>query len=423
MVTPDQLKRTGIDIAQGKISITADLTEWLGDVFIKPASASDTQGLILYNYQGDESVEVRNDNLGSLNTYSFTGTKALSLKKSGTKTGSPFKIEFSKTPLNGGARRSAGDTIRLWKILFNASYDSSSPYWGYSDVSSVSATIKFMVHNSDGSDTVRKTFTETVYTSQLRPRSWEEGWSFSPIEYTLTTSEVLYAQMTFNVTCSGGPAATGKYIAYVDYMEYNPVSGLNKLALDTAVFSRSNKEYFWSGNMKWPNRSDEYGIMLRNKQHGIAVTPIGLYRPYNQGNSQSDSYPSEFGNWGDISSTTPCYKSSLSTVNLAATNFYWHMFGVVVLDGTDYTKQTVTLPSPSACPGKWYIIKRISKAGSAWNTTVTSTGGRVFMDCDDTWTHLSYGIGNRASWFYSTGQYWLHFHIGNWESHPIEHPD
>ena len=417
-VTDADLKRTGIDITAGKITISADRTEWIGDIYIKAPSASSTQGLTLYNYAGDRSVQVRNDSLGSLNDYSFTGARQGSLEKSGTKSGSPFTVSFSRASLGRGVRRNAGETVTLWDIVFNIGPNDSvsSPEWQLTDISSVAATIAIV--NSSG--TVRKSASQTVYTQSNFTRSWR-GWVFSEIEYTVSTSEVLYVEMSFTVTCSGGAASATRYTAGANYMEYVNVTSLNKLAIDTAVFSQSDEEYFWAGNMKWPNRTDEFGIMLRNKQHGIAVTPIGVYRPYNEGNSQSDSYPGVFSNWGDISSTTPCMQSSQSNVDLSSTSWYYSMFGVVTLNAPQGTKQTVTLPDPFKCPGKWFIIKRITPAGT-WDTTVKcAASGSVFMDCDDTQVHSSYGIANRASWFYSTGSKWLHFHIGNWESDAVAH--
>lgn len=418
-VTDADLKRTGIDITAGKITISADRTEWIGDIYIRPTtSAASPQGLVLYNFDHDRSVQVMNDDIGSLNNYNMTGSKQNTTTLAGNKTAGSTSFTISlKKVMNEGVSYAAGEFVAIHGLGLNFEDD-----WRYDNISSVTCTARIM----NGSDTVRKSMTETCVTNPgARPSPYGYGlWNFPPLEYTASTKEALYIELTFTVSCSGTVAAANRWTAHIGYNEYCRVTSINKIALDAAVFSQSDEEYFWAGDMKWPNRTDEFGIMLRNKQHGIAVTPIGVYRPYNQGNNQSSSYPGVFSNWGDISSTTPCLQISDSSVDLSSTSWYYSMFGVVTLNASQGTKQTVTLPDPSKCPGKWFIIKRITPAGDAWNTTVEcAKSGDVFMDCDDTWTHSKYGIGNRASWFYSTGSKWLHFHIGNWESHPIEHPD
>lgn len=407
-VTDADLKRTGIDVTNGKITISADNTEFNGDIYIKPqSSGSVPQGLTLYNYAGDRGVQVRNDSLGSLNKYSFSGYNKIAMQKSGTKSsGSSFSFSMPRQSLNRGNVRASGDTVRLESVAlnFNGTYiQGSAPE---DDISSVSLTVKIV----NGSGTVRKSWTDSIQTPSRTTRTVWFGWEGGPYEYTPSASEVLYVDISYTVNCLGSFASRTSYKAQVTVSEYAQVNSLNKLGLDAAVFSLSNREYFWAGNMKWPGRTDaDYGIMMRNKRQGIAVTPVGIFRPMNKDNDGTpDNWNSNnedsYGGWGDISSTVAVSIITASSYTARARD------GFIVM--TYNGSKTLTLPDPTNYKGKWFFIKNISNNG---NLKVNSMGSnsRCLLGankCDN--PDSLHDVDQQSMIYVSTGTYWVCFYCG-----------
>jgi hypothetical protein len=416
-VTDEDLKRTGIDVTNGKITISADNTEFNGDIYIRPqSSASAPQGLTLYNYAGDRGVQVRNDSLGSLNKYSFSGYNKISMQKSGTKSsGSSFSFSMPRQSLNRGNVRASGDTVRLESVAltFNGTYSNFNGTYGpEDDISSVSLTVKIV----NGSGTVRKSWTDSIQTPSRTTRTVWFGWEGGPYEYTPSASEVLYVDISYTVNCSGSFASRTSYTAQVTVSEYAQVNSLNKLGLDAAVFSLSNREYFWAGNMKWPGRTDaDYGIMMRNKRQGIAVTPVGIFRPMNKDNDETPDLwnsPNEdsYGGWGDISSTVAVSIVTGSSYTARARD------GFIVM--TYSGPKTLYLPDPATYKGKWYFIKNLSYAknqrGSGYEnlTVATQSGGNYLIDEDNNTQRSSENIGELSMIYISTGEFWVKFYCG-----------
>lgn len=233
-------------------------------------------------------------------------------------------------------------------------------------------------------------------------------------EYTPTTSEVLYVKISYTVYCSGQFASQTSYKADVTVEEYAQVTNLNKISLDAAVFSKSHQEYFWAGNMKWPRRTEaDYGIMMRNKQHGIAVTPDGIFRPMNKGN---DALPDNWklsgaeaeatcGGWGDISSTMAVRIESNQEYTATARD------GFIIM--TNSGNKKLYLPTPALFKGKWFFIKNLSyltpHSGDAYkNLTIVGT----MIDEDNCNIRSSENIGELSTIYISTGEYWVKFYCG-----------
>ena len=364
LVNRTELKTTGVDIENGKITLSADQTIVKGDLELRDSD----QGLSVY-LNGMEKVNISNRTMGTIDNYDFGSDKRVTLSTATASTTGYADWEIDLGNLT------QSEKVYVHDIAVGVSLDND---W----TSSKNLGCTYTISLKQGSNVITG-ITGTL--SEYIPG----GYELPDFTYNSVPSTGNY---TLHITVDPDFSST----AGASYMEYwgrayieRIGQGINRVGQDGACFAQDTDEYEWFGNDKT--------VLKRGVYELIQSSTSGIVR-----NDISTSANASSGKFGDISTTVPmAYVNALTYKPTALDGFI--VFSSV-LGQSDDAQRTLTLPSPSSVPsGKWYKVKNI--VGN--NTVVTCEASDRIIYFDDHGYHNTSNIGDDTYTFINTGHEWI----------------
>ena len=374
----NNLEKTGINIANGQITIDANNTEFTGNIVLSDPN----DGIIINDNNGNPKINIQNNSLGTLANFDFGINKGIKIQEETTYSAGQSSVSHTFAAKTLGTLK-VGQKLVLSNMGFGG-YFNSNPF----NTNVTSASYSYVV--KCGSTTVSSKSGTATKNSDKWPCEWRIADN--------TLSSVSYAgSYTYTLTitlnlASDSRSYTGKFIwdAYVN--SYAPTTNIIRLATDGAVIAASDTQYNWFG-------SDL--TQIRNGASAIRAYNGKIQRnSYNVGNS------SNFSNyWGDISSTVP-YRIVNTATYTATTDDCLIFFSTVV--GNNDAQRVLYLPHPSTCPGKFYFVKN-----GVVNNTIAFVSGHTqeYMFVWHSATNKQYSIkfDAESEIFISCGLFWISF--------------
>ena len=377
MRVSNNLLQSGIDVEAGRITISSQNTDIVGDLNLYNSGT----GFSVFSPDKTKSVQLRNDSLGVLDKYNLDGYVAYPYNIEGSKgqTGgqTPFIITMPTKELGNF---NSGDTITLNANLYGfdpgdkLSFFTSGTGNDYQGVTKIEWTFQL----TDAAGNVLKQNTGSFDVPPATTRSWM-GWTLEGVsDFTTTYTGTHKAKCEIRCYTSHQGNDAMSYTAYTDYSGYIKMNAISKLSIDGMVISQSNQEYIWFGQKKLKGRyGGDYAFIVRNKQQNFKVDPLGIYRSFHDGYAYGDSYfannickENDDAMWGDITSTLPVAQPFISEYS---ENVYTPSFSVGLLSPRSISSATKSitykLPEPSGCPGKVYYIKNCIPGAQDYKVT------------------------------------------------------
>lgn len=408
----DKLLKSGIDIKAGKIQISSSNTEIVGDLNVIEAN----KGFSVWN--GNKAAQLRTNLLGKLNNYGFNGYVQYTEKNSSYKN-KPSGDTYTLTIYHPMGSITAGSKVEAYYATLNIwdYYDNKNQFIWLGDASGNGKTIshyevKAMIHNSysNTSNPLKSTTQSKTATPNQTTRAFIAGLGLPSVEYTTNTTQTLYIIYEIKLYFIGEGTKQGAFEYRLDGGYSKEQDGMNFLTPDGAMFSKSYQEFFWSGYYNSFDRSgSDWSIFIRNKQQNFMISPLGIFRTkFNNSNSDSDfdDVISNKNIWGDISTTTPVYKSNSSSVDMTSTQNGCRLidkYGILICTKNSGTC-TWKLPDPSTCCGRIIHVK--ATQGASMKFTCTKSNAFIFDDNSEKMNECN--IGGVASLFFCDGEYWIH---------------
>lgn len=364
LVNKTELKTTGVDIENGKITLSADQTIVKGDLELKDSN----QGLSVY-LNGLEKVNISNRTMGTIDNYDFGSDKRVTLSTATASTTGYADWEIDLGNLT------QSEKVYVHDIIVGVCLDND---WTSRQNLGCSYTISL----KQGSNVITGT---TGTLSEYIPG----GYELPDFTYNSVPTTGAY---TLHITVDPDFSST----AGASYMEYwgrayieRIGQGVNRVGQDGACFAQDTDEYEWFGADKT--------VLKRGIYEMVQSSTSGIVR-----NDISTSANASSGMFGDISTTIPmAYINALSYKPTALDGFI--VFSTV-LGQSDGATRTLTLPSPYSVPsGKWYKVKNI--AGDSTVVTCELSDRIIFYD--DHGYHNTSNIGDDTYTFINTGHEWI----------------
>ena len=372
-----KLKDTGINIDERTITLNSERTDIIGNLTLKDAN----QGFSIYS-NNNEKISLVNKELGNLEDYDFGSNKRISTSKTIQSKGTT-KISVSFNSISLGTLNK-GISLNLHDLKVRG-YFKDDPFGN-----EMSSTITY-------SYKVKCDSTE-IYTKSgnVTQDDFFMGFDLPGYKNTNLPQTGVYsieASATFTIT-QAKSEDRDFYHTFGGYAELTS-TGINKIAIDGAVFASSVDNYNWFG----PDKTE-----LRQKAYRIRIAEDGIYRNgIHIGHDSSKD--SADGKWGDISTTIPI--SVCNVQNFQATNKDGLIIMSTVLGETASLLRTITLPNPMNTPnGKWFMIKNI--AGN--NTTINCDYSLEAIIPSNGYSEVSsVTIGAGSCIFVNDGFSWIQF--------------
>ena len=364
LVNETQLKTTGVDIENGKITLSADQTIVKGDLELKDSN----QGLSVY-LNGLEKVNISNRTMGTIDDYDFGSDKRVTLSTATASTTGYADWEIDLGNLT------QSEKVYVHDIIVGVCLDND---WIASKNLGCSYTISLKQGNN-----VITGITGTL--SEYIPGGYElPDFTYNSVPTT--------GNYTLHITVDPDFSST----AGASYMEFwgrayieRIGQGINRVGQDGACFAQDTDEYEWFGNDKT--------VLKRGIYEVIQSSTSGIVR-----NDISTSANASSGKFGDISTTIPM--AYINALNYTPTALDGFIVFSTVIGQSDDAQRTLTLPSPYSVPsGKWYKVKNI--AGN--NTVVTCELSDRIIYYDDHGYHNTSNIGDDTYTFINTGFEWI----------------
>lgn len=364
------LQTTGIDITNGKITLTADNTDIQGNLNIYNAQ----EGLVIYDYNKLPRIIVTN--------------AALNFNASIP----PFELPFEETkPYEGNdiyygsyvlGRLDDGNKIGVRALAVTT--DSTQT------ISSINAKINVL---KDGAQ--KQQWAGNMY--------FDDGkWRF------ILTGEVYdvqqYGEYSLQVILTvTGASINDNFNLYTE--SYLVIGGYNRIGTNAALFAYDSNKLAYFGSECNTLRYGDY-----NHQAIVEVNANGAeYQPNNYSeddtNSQRRGIACEL---GSVMSLHRCTSGSsyyataydgLITVNPGVADNFW-----------------IYLPNPATMPGKIYYLKRVMTNINVYVYTTNGSGGyieNIFIDEDNSDGRLtSFSLSDLSYMVVSDGEYWILFYCG-----------
>lgn len=364
LVNKTELKTTGVDIENGKITLSADQTIVKGDLELRDSD----QGLSVY-LNGLEKVNISNRTMGTIDNYDFGSDKRVTLSTATASTTGYADWEIDLGNLT------QSEKVYVHDIIVGVCLDND---WTSRQNLGCSYTISL----KQGSNVITG-ITGTL--SEYIPGGYElPNFTYNSVPTT--------GAYTLHITVDPDFSST----AGASYMEYwgrayieRIGQGINRVGQDGACFAQDTDEYEWFGADKT--------VLKRGIYEMVQSSTSGIVR-----NDISTSANASSGMFGDISTTIPmAYINALSYKPTALDGFI--VFSTV-LGQSDGATRTLTLPSPYSVPsGKWYKVKNI--AGDSTVVTCELSDRIIFYD--DHGYHNTSNIGDDTYTFINTGHEWI----------------
>lgn len=373
----DDLKKTGIDINSGIITLSADNANFTGNINIYNAE----EGLTIYDSVENPKIIIQNSSIGNLSDFEFGGnkwSKQIWAEKNIAKNTKSMTCSFDSYSLGS---YSSGDTITLNSVECRgySMYLQGNGYYYQGTVkpSTYSYTIKCA--------------NTTVVTKSGNVTNDANAWSKIPnYSFTLSSGGNVTIQMTITFTCSNITNA-GKFEGCYNFKYSKKVTTLQRIALDGAVIAASDTQYNW------------FGSDLTQIRNGASA--IRAYNGKLQRNSVNTNTTTFSDTWSDLSSTVP-YRIVNTATYTATTDDCLIYFSTVI--GNNDAQRLLYLPHPSTCPGKFYFVKN-----GTTNNTIAFVSGHTteYMFVWHSATNKQYSIkfDAESEIFISCGLFWISF--------------
>lgn len=345
------IERTGIDIEQGKITLSAENTVIDGNLSIHNAN----EGLVIYdNSTNTPKIAVQGNQIGTYTDFIANGNIVSDQYD-------------ARTTINGNTvtftQISIGDLNAGNKLSVNASM---------TDMTSTTVTAISYTYNLLRNGNVEST------TSGSATRSG--GWyNFYIPEFTISNAGSYSVQVTLTVT---GAAAGDEFMILLGVSR--TLSVLQKIGTDGAFFGTSWQRLSWFGSDRQRLQYDNNYIELNN--NGVMYHPIGA------------TLATEIG-----STTTVVRRTSGTSYNAGANEGL-----IVIANGvSEYSGwYTIYLQSPTMLPGKVYYIKNYSNRDVRVGVG-SGSDEKYMLDDDGTGVENFRDIGHNSYMIISDGVYWI----------------
>ena len=267
LVNRTELKTTGVDIENGKITLSADQTIVKGDLELRDSD----QGLSVY-LNGMEKVNISNRTMGTIDNYDFGSDKRVTLSTATASTTGYADWEIDLGNLT------QSEKVYVHDIAVGVSLDND---W----TSSKNLGCTYTISLKQGSNVITG-ITGTL--SEYIPG----GYELPDFTYNSVPTTGAY---TLHITVDPDFSST----AGASYMEYwgrayieRIGQGINRVGQDGACFAQNTDEYEWFGADKT--------VLKRGVYEVIQSSTSGIVR-----NDISTTVNASSGKFGDISTTVP----------------------------------------------------------------------------------------------------------------------
>ena len=383
-VTGEELKRTGIDIESGLITLDSENTVFTGNIIM----SNPNEGLIIKDSNGNARINVLNNSLGNLSDFDFGIDNLLTKLEFQTYSSTSSTVTHTFEAQTLGTL-STGQQLKLKNMEIVG-------YWtdyDYTTQSITSATYSYVLKCGNTTITTQSGTATQSSLSHLRFVLPDYNNSSVPNSgtYTITLT------VTFNLSSSQVNKGTFKFFNQIGVYSVSP--NINRIGLDGAVFASGPEKYNWFGS--------DY-TQIRNGRSILRLKDNVIERNcYQTDGTYTDSH------FGDISSTMPyIIIDGLSYTATADDCIIFFRYA-----GTDNTSaRSLMLPQPGACPGKVYFIKNAvgytSPLGGNYISTdcnVTTVGTNGLIWHADGHTETTINIKGESAIFISCGLWWISF--------------
>lgn len=372
-----KLKDTGINIDERTITLNSERTDIIGNLTLKDAN----QGFSIYS-NNNEKISLVNKELGNLEEYDFGSNKRISTSKTiQSKNTTEISVSFNSISLG---TLDKGISLNLHDLKVRG-YFKDDPF-GNEMSNTITYSYKVKCDSTE-IDTKSGNVTQDDFFM---------GFDLPGYKNTNLPQTGVYsieASAKFTIT-QAKSEDRDFYHTFGGYAELTR-TGINKIAIDGAVFASSVDNYNWFG----PDKTE-----LRQKAYRVRIAEDGIYRNgIHIGHDSSKD--SADGKWGDISTTIPI--SVCNVQNFQATNKDGLIIMSAVLGETASLLRTITLPNPMNTPiGKWFMIKNI--AGN--NTTINCDYSDGVIIPSNGYSNVnSVTIGAGSCIFVNEGFSWVQF--------------
>lgn len=380
----DELKRTGIDIEAGTITLDSENTVFTGNIIM----SNPNEGLIIKDSNGNARINILNNSLGNLSSFDFGIDNLLTKLEFQTYSSTSSTVTHTFAAQTLGTL-SAGQQLKLKNMEIVG-------YWtdyDFTTQSITSATYSYVLKCGSSTITTQSgTATASQY-SNLRFTLPDYNNSSVPNSgtYTITLT------VTFNLSSSQVNKGTFKFFNQIGVYSVSP--SINRIGLDGAVFASGPEKYNWFGS--------DY-TQIRNGRSILRLKDNVIERNCYQTNG---TYTET--SFGDISSTMPY--AIIDGLSYTATADDCIIFFKDA--GTDNTSaRSLMLPQPGACPGKVYFIKNavyytspLSGNYISTDCNVTTVGSNGLIWHSDGHKETTINIKGESAIFISCGMWWISF--------------
>lgn len=442
MVTKDMLKRTGIDVEEGTITLEADKTNVIGSLNVY----SNNAGFNVWNTDGTMATQMRNDTLPVLRNYVGTGGKSLYSNITGSKpatnTGGTFTVTYRMDV--GSCPGGVEINIRNMRVDVWTSYHSHGRFGSsgiYTYGTDKTITRADVIARLKSGSTVKKSVTCNNLSgpdSVTRTEGFSFIWLNQDIVYKPTYQENLTLEIEAKYYTRDGANAAANYYAaaiadaYVSMQNVNAIY-LNGMRMGSTNYGKTN-EFLWWGPYKFDNRTDsDYAFEVRNRRQNLRITTFGIQRTLtdeyggivhasedaqwiNNGkfaghfNNVNENYGEH--TWCDVGSCTPVYLTS-SDLDLDTANEQG--VPIILTKGIICTTNSsgwrnINLPPPDKVPGKKIIFKALEGGAIRLKCTGYHNPVNCFVHSSSAGKQQEMEIGDTTAMFFSTGKYWVNLY-------------
>ena len=265
MKVANNLLQSGIDVEAGRITISSQNTDIIGDLNLYNAGT----GFSVYSEDRTKSVQLRNDNLGVLDNYNMEGTVYYPYTVEGSKGQTGGSTYFTVTmPTKDLGNFNAGDQITIHGKLNGFEPGDKLHFFtsGTGFENQTVTRIEWTFSILDAANNVLKSNSGGFDVPSATTRSWY-GWTLEGV-YDWATTYTGMHKCKCEIKCytayEGNPAMS--YKAYTEYEGYVQMNAISKLSIDGMVISQSNQEYVWFGKKKLKDRyGSDYAFIVRDK--------------------------------------------------------------------------------------------------------------------------------------------------------------
>ena len=338
----NELKRTGIDIEDGKITLDAEKTLVTGELTFNNQKSG---GIVLYDSNGNAVVHINNEQIetpGDTTVLQYTYGNSSS-------TGS-WNIISEKVKIG---QRKNGDTVSITNINLNISaYDGSAIY---PSANACSLTVK--IYNSNNTVVYNKTVTMS--------KSENGSYNYNgTLNSNITAQSVYTVEFTtsFNETFTNNVKSNASFTYNISYGEQI----ITRIGSNGMFASQAASQYFLSNSNEQTLRMPTSGLRVVNKSNYAGVQVLNENGWYNIHNSKTTLVLGV----NNFSSATVPYGGANHSVSKAYTinpddGIYEYIIDTTI--GTD--DFYMVLPPISSTPVGWRCKITVIKFGDN-NSTV-----------------------------------------------------